>query len=199
MYLKKVIIFILSFIGVSQVGSAVYMVCKAELSRYLISESWSQSLKDKLVHKPWSWADTYPVARLFIPSLEKETYVLEGSSGRNLAFSATHLPQSGMPGENKSIIISGHNDSHFSYLDEISIGQKIILETVSGNNSFIVTDIRVTDSRRNKVQIKDSSELILTTCYPFNSLTTGGYLRYVVYAKPFRGENNFQPKSKFSI
>jgi len=66
------------------------MLSKAWLSQVLIRQAWQQTLLDKQQHRPWSWADTYPVARLQVPRLAVSSYILEGSSGRNLAFSATH-------------------------------------------------------------------------------------------------------------
>ena len=182
MKFNKAIIIVLLSIGLWQVSTSGYMLAKAWLSQILIADAWSQTLKDKQFHKPWSWADTYPIAQLNIPKLNKNSYILEGSSGRNLAFSATHLPQSGMPDENKSMIVSGHNDTHFSYLQFLQIGDEIEVKTISDNHVYKIKQIEIVNSQISQLLIKDKKELILTTCYPFNSLTTGSKQRLVVYA-----------------
>ncbi|HOP22446.1 MAG TPA: class GN sortase [Gammaproteobacteria bacterium] len=182
MKFKTAVIVVLLSIGLWQVSTSGYMLAKAWLSHILIADAWSQTLKDKQFHKPWSWADTYPIAQLNIPKLNKNSYILEGSSGRNLAFSATHLPQSGMPDENKSMIVSGHNDTHFSYLQFLQIGDEIEVKTISDNHVYKIKQIEIVNSQISQLLIKDKKELILTTCYPFNSLTTGSKQRLVVYA-----------------
>ena len=182
MKFKTAVIVVLLSIGLWQVSTSGYMLAKAWLSQILIADAWSQTLKDKQFHKPWSWADTYPIAQLNIPKLNKNSYILEGSSGRNLAFSATHLPQSGMPDENKSMIVSGHNDTHFSYLQFLQIGDEIEVKTISDNHVYKIKQIEIVNSQISQLLIKDKKELILTTCYPFNSLTTGSKQRLVVYA-----------------
>ena len=41
----------------------------------------------------------------------------------------------------------------------------------------------VVDSRRVRIEINaDTPRLVLSTCYPFDALTAGGPLRYVVFA-----------------
>lgn len=187
MKFKKWLVAALFIPGLWQLSSSVYMLAKAELSQVLIHSAWEKTLKNGEINKPWSWADTYPIARLKSFQQKKQSIILEGSSGRNLAFSATHLPQSGLPGENKTIIISGHNDSHFEYLKDIKVGDNLILETRDSNTMYQVSKINIIDSKFEKIKIKNVEELVLTTCYPFNSLMTGGNLRYVVVALPVPG------------
>ena len=173
---------ILSF-GFWHISSSGYMLTKAHFAHYLIGQAWQQTLIDKKSYKPWSWADTYPIAEMTIPRLNEKSYILQGSSGRNLAFSATHLPQSGMPDENKSMIIAGHRDTHFNYLKQVKQGDEILINTVKDSYSYKITKIEIIDSSENKLFIHNQQELILITCYPFDSLSSGGKLRYVVRAE----------------
>jgi sortase A len=182
--MKKLTTLAVLFIGSWFITSSGYMLAKAHLSHYLIADAWQKTLKDNNYHKPWSWADTYPVFEIKVPRIYKSSYILEGASGRNMAFSAAHTSTSGMPGQNKSTIISGHRDSHFDYLQELKLGDEIITYGKSDNQKFKVTGLKVINSRLEKLTIKNKNELILTTCYPFNALKTGGDLRYVVHATP---------------
>ena len=49
---------------------------------------------------------------------------------------------------------------------------------------YRVTEQRVMDSRRDSIATsREGEELILVTCFPFDAITTGGPLRYVVRAE----------------
>jgi len=178
---KAFIIFCLS-IGGFYLYSSGYMLIKAEISQFFIKNAWLKTLKDKRNHKPWSWADTYPIFEFNVPRIKKSSYVLQGQSGRNMAFSAVHLNSSGMPGESKSTVISGHNDSHFNYLKEVQNGDIIYIQDKNQSHTYIVTSINIVNSKQEKLNIRNVNELILTTCYPFDNLQFGSDLRYVIYA-----------------
>lgn len=179
----KIIIAVLLTVGSWQVGSSVYLLAKAQLAQYLIADAWQATLQDGGRHKPWSWADTHPIAKLSFPSLAKTSYVLEGASGRNMAFGPARSVTSGMPGQARSTLISAHNDSHFKFLAHVKVDDLIEVQTIDGHFSYQVKDLRVVDSSQQQVAIHAADELILTTCYPFDALQTGGKLRYQVTAK----------------
>jgi sortase A len=182
--MKKLIMLTLLGLGGWYLGSSGYMLAKAHLSEFLIADAWQKTLKDKTNHKPWSWADTYPVLEIRIPRINKQSYILEGANGRNMAFSAAHTTISGLPGQNKSTVVSGHRDSHFDYLQELIVGDKIVTYGKTITQNFKIVEIKVINSREEKLVIKNKNELILTTCYPFGALQTGGDLRYVIHATP---------------
>ena len=110
--------------------------------------------------------------------------VLEGSSGRNLAFGPAHDPASAMPGEAGNSVIEGHRDTHFAVLRDIKLGDALAIETAQHRHvNFIVTNIRVVDSRRARIALRgDEPRLTLVTCYPFDAVVPGGPLRLVVSA-----------------
>ena len=114
-----------------------------------------------------------------------ELIVLEGESGRTLAFAPGHLSVSALPGEPGNSIIAGHRDTHFQFLQFMEKGESIVLEMPDGiHHRYQVTDIDVVDSRRGSILIDtDSPMLSLVTCYPFQAEFAGGPLRYVVTAK----------------
>ena len=180
--MRKAFIIICFSIGGFYLYSSGYMLIKAELSQYFIKNAWHKTLKDKSIHKPWSWADTHPILEFNIPRIKKTSYVLQGQSGRNMAFSAVHLNSSGMPGESKSTVISGHNDSHFNHLKEVQNGDIIYIQDKNQSHSYIVTSMKIVNSKQENLHIRNIDELILITCYPFDNLQFGSDLRYVIYA-----------------
>lgn len=164
-------------------GQAAWLQAKATLAQWLIASAWQQTLIDGSPKRPWPWADTWPVARLQAPSGEVH-YVLDSVSGEALAFGPGHLPASVAPGQPGTTLIAGHQDSHFAFLAALQGGDEIRLQAMDGRQFvYRVADITVVDSRQQQVSLQyELAELRLVTCYPFNSLQSGGPLRYVVRA-----------------
>jgi sortase A len=126
----------------------------------------------------------YPVAKLTLGTPAQQLVVLDGSSGRNLAFGPVHDPASVLPGALGNSVIEGHRDTHFKVLRDLKIQDPIEVELANGHRlSFTVTDLRVISTLRWRIALEsDTPRLILVTCYPFDAITPGGPLRYVVSA-----------------
>ena len=71
-------------VGGWQFGQGVYIYAKAELAQYLLASAWEESKKTHQPIKPWPWADTWPIARLQVPTHNVDLIVLAGDSGRQL-------------------------------------------------------------------------------------------------------------------
>ena len=78
---------------------------------------------------PWPWADTQPIAVLSIPELGIRQLVLDGDSGRNLAFGP--VLRGGL--STRDLVISGHRDTHFTFVRDLNFGDQISIETTYGN------------------------------------------------------------------
>lgn len=172
-------------LGFWQLGQGAYIPAKAWLAQELMQRAWRRSQHGATEVAPWPWADTWPVARLTAKGGNVELIVLEGESGRTLAFAPGHLSVSALPGETGNSIIAGHRDTHFQFLQFIERGESIRIELADGSTYFYqVTDIDVVDSRRGSILIDtDSPMLSLVTCYPFHTAAAGGPMRYVVTAE----------------
>ena len=94
------------------------------------------------------------------------------------------MPASVAPGQPGTTLIAGHQDSHFAFLSALQGGDEIRLQAMDGRQFvYRVADITVVDSRQQQLSLQyELAELRLVTCYPFNSLQSGGPLRYVVRA-----------------
>jgi sortase A len=173
--------------GIVCVSEAAWIHVKAAVAQALIGAAWRRELAGSRRTQPWPWADTRPLARLTIRAggHVREFMILEGSSGRNLAFGPTHDPASVMPGEAGNSVIEGHRDTHFAVLRGIEPGDTLDIETVKRRHaSFIVTNVRVVDSRRARIALRaDLPRLTLVTCYPWDAVVPGGPLRLVVTAE----------------
>lgn len=181
---KKVFWIVITLAGVLLVNGS-WIQLKAQVAQWLLQDAWQRTQQDGGIHKPWKWADHWPVARLTVPHLQVDQVVLEGDSGNVLAFAPGHNAQSANPGEPGAIIISGHRDTHFSFLQYLKKGQAIQVETADGQFHYQITDSQIVDATQTGIDTGAVIDhLLLVTCYPFNSPVAGGPLRYVVTAKP---------------
>lgn len=177
---------VVAFLG-WQWGQAGWIMAKAELAQWLIADAWQQSLNtggsDDLENKPWQWADTWPVARLQAPERGIDLYILEGDTGNALAFGPGRNKSSRAVGNGTSVI-GGHRDTHFRFLKEIDIDEPLRVQTRSGQwLNYIVERQQVVDIHKNPLTAElDKQQLILVTCYPFDTLNSNGPLRLVVTA-----------------
>ncbi len=160
---------------------ALWIPAKAILAQVLLERAWIRTLQGDATAKPWPWADTRPVGILEVPRLGIRQIILSGTSGRNLAFGPTLL---GAPVQ-ADLVLSGHRDTHFSFLESLKTGDRIRLVTVEDVREYRVAWLEVIDSRRQQMVLEPGTvRLTLMTCYPFDALTAGGPLRYVITALP---------------
>lgn len=164
-------------------GQAGYIKAKAIFAQHLLSNAWEQTLQDGKPHKPWSWADTYPVAKLEVPSQDIEQIVLAGASGRNLAFGPGHVLSSAKLTENGHVVLGGHRDTHFEFLQYLKVGDLLTLTNKKGEKiHYEITAFEVHHIEKDTLYDRGDNQVTLITCYPFNTLEAGGPLRYLVHA-----------------
>lgn len=183
--LYLILALLLAALGVWQVGEAGYMHAKALLAQHLLEESWADTVSTGKQVKPWPWADTAPVARLRVPSLDEDMIVLAGGSGRTMAFAPGHLDGTPLPGQPGLSVIGGHRDTHFRVLQDLTPGTEILVDDARGRaHVFRVTETRVVDSRVTRLDPVDTEPgLALVTCWPFDAIVPGGPMRYIVMAE----------------
>lgn len=174
--------------GAALLVAGVWVPAKAELSQWLLNRAWSGTQADRGVVRPWPGADTWPVARLRLPSSDAPLTVLSGTSGRNLAFAPAHMAGSALPGRTGVSVIAGHRDTHFRTLEALEVGERFEIELPDGSTfRYAVAAVDVVDADENVLRLDaDESLVVLVTCYPFDAVTAGGSLRYVVTGRAVR-------------
>lgn len=184
--LGRVVAVALAAVGVWQAGHGAWIYTKAHVGQLLLQRAWARTLAGEAEVKPWPWADTWPVARLRVPAHGVDLIVLDGVSGRTLAWAPGHAGGSARPGAPGTAIVSGHRDTHFRFLVRLQPGDELVVDTPGRPPArFHVREATVVDSRTAVVR-RDAglAALVLVTCYPFDAVRFGGPLRYVVSALP---------------
>jgi sortase A len=174
---------LLAVIGLILFGQGAYIHAKALLAQVLLERAFEKTVATGRETKPWSWADTWPVARIEVKRLHASTIVLAGSSGQALAFGPGHVERTANAGERGVAVYSAHRDTHFRFLKDVAIGDEIDVKRQDGQT------FRYRVDRTSVVRFDASGidplagghELVLSTCWPFDALTQGPE-RYLVHA-----------------
>lgn len=186
----------LALLGGAPVAQASYIHAKAILAQVLIKSAWNKARArarveapsvpgaSRATSRPWPWADTTAVGRLTVSRLGVDLIVLSGSSGRTLAFGPGHVAGSARLSSDGNVAVAGHRDTHFRFLKDLRQGDVIRIEAANGSvRDYAVRSLDVVDKARSEwLQDQGDARLTLVTCYPFEAVSSGGPLRYVVTA-----------------
>jgi sortase A len=174
---------LLALIGLILFGQGAYIHAKALLAQILLERAFEKTIATGRETKPWSWADTWPVARIEVKRLHASTIVLSGSSGQALAFGPGHVERTANAGERGVAVYSAHRDTHFRFLKDVTIGDEIDVTRDDGRTFRYQVDATsvVRFDASGIDPLAGGHELVLSTCWPFDALTQGPE-RYLVHA-----------------
>ncbi|WP_119308278.1 class GN sortase [Cohaesibacter haloalkalitolerans] len=175
----------LGLLGLGLLLWGSWIPIKAQLAQVLLERAWQQSRTDGKPHKAWPWADSWPVARLTIPSLDLHTIILKEAGGEGLAFGPVLLAQGAPLGTAGTSIIAAHRDTHFQPLQHLQTGALVEVEQMTGPTlTYRIDGSKIVRWDQSGLQ-KDSQSplLVLSSCWPFNGMV-GGPLRYLAFASP---------------
>jgi sortase A len=169
--------------GLVLFGHGGYIHAKAVLAQVLLERAFTETIASHHPVKPWSWADTWPVARIAVKRLNASVIVLAGSSGQALAFGPGHVELTPDAGERGVAVYSAHRDTHFRFLRKVAVGDEIDVTRSDGRTIRYRADATgiVRYDRSGIDPLAAGYELVLTTCWPFDALTPGPE-RYILHA-----------------
>ncbi len=151
--------------------------------------------------------DGTPIAELRIPSIDTSLIVVQGISRSDLTLGPGHYPNTPLPGQAGNVVIAGHRVTYlhpFYYLDQLSKGQSIFLQTTGLDLKYIVTGVSVVTG--NYSRFLDSTardELTLTTANPkyesSSRLVITSVLKSVDGNPPFETTFHFSPNTSNTL
>ena len=174
---------ILALAGLILLGQGAYIHAKALVAQILLERAFEETIATGRETKPWSWADTWPVARIEVNRLHASAIALAGSSGQALAFGPGHVEGTPDAGERGVAVYSAHRDTHFAFLKNVVIGDEIEVTRGDGRHfRYRVNGTSVVRFDASGIDpLADGHRLVLSTCWPFDALTSGPD-RYLVHA-----------------
>jgi sortase A len=117
---------------------------------------------------------------ILVPALGLVAPVLQGTSDPVLSDAVGHDPASVWPGQQDTSVLSAHDVTWFSRLDELKPGNKVRYVTPCWTYTYKVTS-HVVVAAGSPVYDTGTARLVLETCYPLDALYITSS-RYLVYA-----------------
>ncbi|MGM0873278.1 MAG: class D sortase [Bacillota bacterium] len=112
--------------------------------------------------------DGEEIGTLSIPKLEQTFPIFYGDSEAILKKGIGHVKGTALPGEGNNSVLAGHRDTFFRHLDQLVVGDKLIVGRSGTFYMYKIKKIRIVDKDDETVIVpKPWSSLTLTTCYPF--------------------------------
>jgi sortase A len=115
-------------------------------------------------------AEGEATARIEIPKIGLNKIVVEGISLPDLKKGPGHYPQTPLPGQQGNAAIAGHRTTYgapFNRIDELDPGDEIVITTVQGEFTYVVSEtLIVTPDRVDVLDDKGDNRLTLSACHP---------------------------------
>jgi len=146
-------------------------------------EDQDHALKENVADIEYETGDT--IGLLYIPKLDREIPIIEGTDEDELAQGVGHYHDTGLPGQNRQILLSGHRDTVFRNFDELEDGDEFHVKMEYGTYRYKISDHEIVSADNTTVidPSRRDEYLTVSTCYPF-SMIGNAPDRYVLYAYP---------------
>jgi sortase A len=189
--MRAVLRFVASVMAISGVllllDAGLTVVWQEPISAFLAGREQAE-LKSELADPPRRVVRRMPlpgdaVARLRIPAIDVDEYVVEGTDTDHLRKGPGHYPDTPLPGQRGTVAIAGHRTTYgapFRHVDELDPGDDILVDTPSGRFAYRVERVRIVDPTALWVTKRVGHDrLVLTACHPLYSAAQ----RIVVFAE----------------
>lgn len=109
------------------------------------------------------------IGELTIPKISASLPIFHGTDEDELEKGVGHFAGSVLPGENDNSVLSGHRDTVFRKLGDVTVGDLLVVNTSAGEFTYKVRKVRIVDADDRTVIVpKPRATLTVTTCYPFD-------------------------------
>lgn len=122
------------------------------------------------------------IGKLFIPKLNISIPIFHGTTENELQKGVGHVIGTALFGESNNTVLSGHRDTVFKHLGEITKGDHLKIEDTFSIYTYKVRKIRIVEEDDLTVIVpKPRATLTVSTCYPFTYIGPAKK-RYVLVA-----------------
>ena len=172
--------------------AAITLLWQEPVSAYVANQH-QQELKTAFVDPPQRVIRRQPlkgdaIARIEIPAIGVDEYVVEGTDLDSLRKGPGHYPETPLPGERGTSAIAGHRTTYgapFRHIDELDPGDRIIIDMPDGRFVYRVEESKIVDDQDLSVlEPVGYRRLMLSACHPLYSAAQ----RIIVYARQVRRE-----------
>jgi sortase A len=172
--------------------AAVTLLWQEPVSAF-VAERQQQQLEEALFDPPERVVQRKPlkgdaIARIRIPAIGLDDYVVEGTDTGSLRKGPGHYPETPLPGDPGTTAIAGHRTTYgapFREIDRLKRGDRIVLDMPDGRFIYHVTRTKIVDDSDLSVLDRVGyKQLVLSACHPLYSAAQ----RVIAFARQVRRE-----------
>lgn len=188
---RRILGIVFIVVGLSIIGSALFMRYSASIQQKAMIDAFENTIADidKNLNsenaeyieispntKPPLEATSSAIGIIKIPKIDLKVAVGEGIENKTLKYAVGHFEGTAMPGEKGNFAVAGHRSytysEYFNRLDELNIGDDIIVKTNKGEFTYKVYEKKVVEPTEVSVLDKTKEPTItLVTCTPIRVAT----------------------------
>jgi sortase A len=188
---RRILGIVLIIVGLSIIGSALFMRYSASRQQKAMIVAFENTIADidkNLSSENTESVEIFPVKKppledissaigiINIPKIDLKVAVGEGIENKTLKYAVGHFEGTAMPGEKGNFAVAGHRSytysEYFNRLDELNVGDDIIVKTSKGEFTYKVYDKKVVEPTEVSVLDKTKEATItLVTCTPIRVAT----------------------------
>lgn len=152
-----------------------------------VSPKSNHSIIEEVVFEEFDPQQGEAVGILSIPKINAELPIVEGTNEDELEKGVGHFQGTAYPNGNDQIVLSGHRDTVFQRMGELTIGDTFIVKLPYGSFIYEIESTKVVSADDRSVIKSTAPEevLVVTTCYPFTFVGNAPD-RYILTAKPVK-------------
>ena len=152
-------------VGLSLIGYVVFQYYDMYHEQRRLARLWEQQNSGPNPAAAMTVSDG--LTRLVIPKIDLDAIVVEGTSSHQLKIGPGHIVTTASPGESGNAVISGHRDTFFRHIYELSKGDEILVRRNGTVLRYEVTGKEIVDpSDISVLHATKDPQLTLITCYP---------------------------------
>lgn len=107
------------------------------------------------------------LTRLVVPKIGVDSIVVEGASRKALSEGPGHMKETAQPGEIGNAVITGHRDTFFRHIYELTKGDQIQVQRNGRHFTYEVTGRKIVLPQDvSVIKPTNDPQLTLITCYP---------------------------------
>jgi sortase A len=167
--------------------AGVTLLWQEPVSAY-VADKHQETLKKAFIDPPRRVIRRQPlkgdsIARIDIPAIGVDEYVVEGTDVDSLRKGPGHYPETPLPGEPGTAAIAGHRTTYgapFREIDQLKGGQRITIDMPDGRFLYRVERTKIVDDQDLSVLDRVGYQrLVLSACHPLYSAAQ----RIIVFAR----------------
>ncbi|KMT21859.1 class D sortase [Clostridium cylindrosporum] len=177
----KLFSLILISIGIIMISYAILAKLWSLNKQNHLTKYYEKQIENHQKHpnKTSSGVDKYKsgtIGILIINKIDLKVTIGEGTDSSTLKYAIGHFKDTAMPGEKGNFCVAGHRNytygEYFNRLDELEVGDEIIVKTTNGTYKYIVYNKKIVLPEQ--VEVLNSTKnatMTLITCTPVRVAT----------------------------